>query len=97
MPTSPLEVDAFYTQLQQRIVDSGEWDRIRFVLASKLNEAGWSDDLRHRSKERAREMKPLSFQTLYDEVFPVAHTSLPLAVKREILAQIRHWVDKQFL
>ncbi|KAG6809589.1 hypothetical protein H0H92_015656 [Tricholoma furcatifolium] len=97
MPTSLSEGDPFYSQLQQRLVDSGEWDRIRFSLASKLNEAGWSDDLRHRAKERAREMEPLSFQNLYDELFSHAQTSLPLAVKREVMAQIRQWVEKQFV
>ncbi|KAG6816899.1 hypothetical protein H0H87_001852 [Tephrocybe sp. NHM501043] len=96
MPATSLEVDTFYSQLQQRLVDSGEWERIRFVLASKLNEAGWSDDLRHLSKERAREMEPLSFQGLHDEFCSHAQTSLPLAVKREIMIQIRQWVEKQF-
>ncbi|KAF8063576.1 transcription factor e(y)2-domain-containing protein [Lyophyllum atratum] len=96
MRTSAAEVDVLYSQLQRRLVDSGEWDRIVSALTSKLNESGWSDDLLHRSKERARVMEPLSFQALFEEFYPHAQTSLPLAVKREITNQIRQYVEKQF-
>ncbi|GLB42991.1 putative transcription factor e(y)2 [Lyophyllum shimeji] len=96
MPVKPAEVDALHAQIHRRLVNSGEWDRILSNLASKLNESGWSDDLLHRSKERARVMEPLSFQALFDEFAPNAQGSLPLAIKREIMAQIREYVEKQF-
>jgi len=96
MPVKPAEVDALHAQIQRRLVESGEWDRIMSVFSSKLNESGWSDDLRHRSKEHARAMEPLSFEGLFNEFSPHAQSTVPPAVKREILAQIREYVEKQF-
>jgi enhancer of yellow 2 transcription factor len=64
--------------------------RILSLLANRLNESGWTDDLRHRSKgislnalfnsisnnrtERARTMEPLLFQVLFTEVMPEAQS-----------------------
>ncbi|KAJ7334718.1 transcription factor e(y)2-domain-containing protein [Mycena olivaceomarginata] len=95
-PVAPADLDALQAQLTQRLLESGEWDRIKFVLASKLNDSGWTDDMRNRSKERARTMEPLSFTALLEEMIPPATTSLPLAVRREMLALIRGYIDKQF-
>ncbi|KAJ7119467.1 transcription factor e(y)2-domain-containing protein [Mycena epipterygia] len=95
-PLAPADLDALQAQLQQRLLESGEWDRIKFVLASKLNDSGWTDDLRNRSKERARAMEPLSFATLLEETAAQAQTSMPLAVRREVVALLRAYLDKQF-
>ncbi|KAJ7186736.1 transcription factor e(y)2-domain-containing protein [Mycena filopes] len=95
-PPAAAEVDALQVQLQQRLLESGEWDRIKFILASKLNDSGWTDDMRNRSKERARTMDPLSFTALLEEMVPHAHTSVPLAVRREVVALLRVFLDKQF-
>ncbi|KAJ7475211.1 transcription factor e(y)2-domain-containing protein [Mycena galericulata] len=95
-PVAPAELDALQAQLQQRLLESGEWDRIKFVLASKLNESGWTDDIRNRSKERARTMEPLSFATLLEEISPHGQNSMPLAVRKEVVALIRGYLDKQF-
>ncbi|KAJ7471801.1 transcription factor e(y)2-domain-containing protein [Mycena latifolia] len=95
-PLAPAELDALQAQLQQRLLESGEWDRIKFILASKLNDSGWVDDMRNRSKERARSMEPLSFAALLEEMAPQAQTSIPLAVRREVVALLRGFLDKQF-
>ncbi|KAJ7148186.1 hypothetical protein C8R43DRAFT_1129329 [Mycena crocata] len=57
-PTTPAELDAL----------------IKFVLASKLNDSGWTDDMRNRSKERARALEPLSFNALFEEMVPHAQS-----------------------
>ncbi|TFK35876.1 transcription factor e(y)2-domain-containing protein [Crucibulum laeve] len=93
---APANVDALYAQIRKRMVEGGEWEQIQAALAAKLNESGWVDDLRDRSKERARNMDPLSFQTLLEQVNPNAQTSVPLAVKREIISLIRQYLEKQF-
>ncbi|RXW20058.1 hypothetical protein EST38_g5804 [Candolleomyces aberdarensis] len=85
---------ALYAQLRRRLIETGEWDQIRGVLAARLNESGWIDDIKNRSKERAREMDSPSFQALYDEIRPHAHNSIPLAVKKEMNTVIRQHLDK---
>ncbi|KAJ7641368.1 hypothetical protein FB45DRAFT_825549 [Roridomyces roridus] len=94
-PVTPAELDALQAQLTQRLLESGEWDRIKFILASKLNDSGWTDDIRNQSKERARTMEPLSFATLLEEMSAHSQTSMPLAVRKEIVALIRGYLDKQ--
>ncbi|KAJ6510406.1 hypothetical protein C8R45DRAFT_387806 [Mycena sanguinolenta] len=95
-PVSPADLDTLQAQLTQRLLENGEWDRIKLVLAARLNDSGWTDDLRNRSKERARTMEPLSFTTLMEEMIQPSQTSIPLAVRREVVALIRGYVDKQF-
>jgi len=94
-PLAPAELDALQAQLQQRLLESGEWDRIKFILASRLNDSGWMDDIHNRSKETARSMNPLLFTKLLEETRPHAQTSMPLAVRREVVALIKGFLDKQ--
>ncbi|KAH9946578.1 ribosomal protein S10 domain-containing protein [Amylocystis lapponica] len=64
--------DALYAQLQRRMVESGEWDRMSVALTRQLNESGWLDNFKHRSKEMARNMDPAPFETLIAELQPQA-------------------------
>ncbi|PPQ71172.1 hypothetical protein CVT26_011033 [Gymnopilus dilepis] len=89
-------IDALFTQVRRRLVESGEWEQIRAALSAKLNESGWTDDIHHKSKEVARNMEPLSFSKLHADFAPRAETSVPLAVKREISNMIRQHLEKQF-
>jgi len=75
------------------LVDSGEWDRILETLNRKLNESGWTDDLKHQSKETARGIT--DFKALYSQLQPDSETSVPLTVKKEIEGLIRAYVEGQ--
>ncbi|KAI5992637.1 transcription factor e(y)2-domain-containing protein [Pisolithus marmoratus] len=96
MSKSTSDADALYQQIHRRMVESGEWDRILRVLSAKLSEQGWSDDLYHRAKERARMMDPPLFKTILDEISLHAKATVPLSVKHEMTAQIRQFVKDQF-
>ncbi|KAF8889001.1 hypothetical protein BD779DRAFT_411981 [Infundibulicybe gibba] len=91
--TGTAEAQTLFPQLHQRLVESGEWDRIKSVLDSKLNDSGWTDDLRHQSKEQARSMDPLSFHALLKET--TTRASLPLSIKKDIVSLIRNSIEKQ--
>jgi len=91
-----LDINALYQQVRRRLIESGEWDQIRAVMTAKLNESGWIDDMRHRTKEEARNMEALSFQALLNGSSKSRPESIPLAVKREISSLIRQHVEKQF-
>jgi hypothetical protein len=45
-------VDGQYSQLVSKLIASGEWYRLKSLLAAKLNENGWLDSQRDRSKGR---------------------------------------------
>ncbi|KAL4244553.1 Transcription and mRNA export factor SUS1 [Abortiporus biennis] len=97
MPTTRNDIvpEALYAQIQRRMVESGEWDRIRSILASKLNEAGWVDNLHHKSKEMARDLSSISARRLSEELDPVAQTSVPQNVKDNAVALIRQFLETQ--
>ncbi|KAI6012245.1 hypothetical protein EDC04DRAFT_742024 [Pisolithus marmoratus] len=96
MSKSTSDADALYQQIHRRMVESGEWDRVLRVLSAKLSEQGWSDDLYHRAKERARMMDPPFFKTILDEISFHGKGTVPLSVKHEMTAQIRQFVKDQF-
>ncbi|KAF7973817.1 hypothetical protein HWV62_14198 [Athelia sp. TMB] len=89
------DTEGLYAQIQRRMVESGDWDRIQLMLSNKLNENGWTDDLRHKSKEHARAMEPLSFAVLLQEFTPEAQDSIPPAVRKEFMGMIRQYIEKQ--
>ncbi|KAJ3514252.1 hypothetical protein NLJ89_g2476 [Agrocybe chaxingu] len=90
------DVNSLYIQVRRRLIESGEWDHIRSVMSTKLNESGWTDEVHHKAKEAGRNMEPLSFHKLLADTSPRATNSIPLAVKREISALIRQHLEKQF-
>ncbi|KAG7085734.1 hypothetical protein E1B28_003277 [Marasmius oreades] len=92
----PVDVEQLHLQIQQRLIETGEWERIKSNFKAKLDETGWTDDFRDKSKEKARDMDVLSFQSLLSELSPVAHTTIPLAVRREVMAAIQKYLEKQF-
>jgi len=96
MSKSSSETDELYTQIHRRMVESGEWDQFLRLFSSKLSEHGWSDELCHCAKERARAMDPLSFRTVLGEISSHAQATVPLAVKREITNVVRQYVKDQF-
>ncbi|EPQ53193.1 hypothetical protein GLOTRDRAFT_117244 [Gloeophyllum trabeum ATCC 11539] len=91
--------DELYAALHQRLVQSGDWDRIQGLLRTKLNESGWSDTVRAKAQDTARGMDPLSGRKLLElmkEDPQTRMTSVPEGVKKEVLAAIRQVIDKQF-
>lgn len=98
MTKSTSDADALYTQVHRRMVESGDWDRILRVLSAKLSEQGWSDELYHRAKERARMMDPPLFKTILEEITLHGEdkATVPVSVRRETTAQIRQFVKDQF-
>nr|GAT52736.1 enhancer of yellow 2 transcriptional factor-like protein [Mycena chlorophos] len=101
---SAAEFEVLMAQVHQRLLESGEWDRIRLMLATKLNDSGWTDELHHRSKETARGMatSTLSFTKLFEETLSMtngtanAGNNVPNPVRREVTALIKTFLDKQF-
>ncbi|TEB22893.1 hypothetical protein FA13DRAFT_1740557 [Coprinellus micaceus] len=91
------DTQALYAQIRHRLIETGEWDQIRGVLVTRLNESGWLDELKNRGKERGRDMDPTTFQAIYDELRPSASSSMSPAVKKEINAVIKQHLDRHLL
>ncbi|KAH6903976.1 hypothetical protein BKA70DRAFT_1403752 [Coprinopsis sp. MPI-PUGE-AT-0042] len=66
------DVQALYTELRRRLVETGEWDHMRTVLQARLGEHGWLDSTANTCKEQAKAMETPSVKALYDEARPNA-------------------------
>ncbi|KAF8530128.1 transcription factor e(y)2-domain-containing protein [Hysterangium stoloniferum] len=96
MSSSQTVEQGLYREVHRRLVQTGEWDRILGVLAQKLNETGWMDDMRHRGKEAARNLESPKFRTILEQVEPQAQSSIPLPVKQEVMVLITQFLEKEF-
>ncbi|KAF8645365.1 hypothetical protein AX16_007868 [Volvariella volvacea WC 439] len=96
MPSSAAlaEVDALYPQIQRRLLESGDWNRLHGILAAKLNEIGWTDILKSGGKDRAQGVQMLSARALIQELKDSAQ--VPENVKDEVMVAIRQYLQKQF-
>ncbi|KAI0300056.1 hypothetical protein B0F90DRAFT_1817845 [Multifurca ochricompacta] len=95
MPSTTLsELDTLFHQLQRRMVESGEWDRILLQLRYQLNDAGWLDSMRAQTLEHGNGLEQPSFRELLDGTRMRAH-DVPEAVKFQVLTSIRSFLDKQ--
>lgn len=95
MPNAtPSELDSLFQQLQRRMVESGEWDRILLQLRYQLRDSGWMDSTRAQMLEHAYGTERASFRELLEETRTRAH-DVPEAVKQQILSSIRSFLDKQ--
>ncbi|KZT37880.1 hypothetical protein SISSUDRAFT_1047838 [Sistotremastrum suecicum HHB10207 ss-3] len=89
------EGDATFIEIHKRFTEKGEWDKIITSLLERLNETGWVDSLRDKSKESARSMETLRFEKLMETLNPHAQGSVPEGVRAEFVEQIRKFLESQ--
>ncbi|KAI5454499.1 SAGA histone acetylase and TREX-2 complexes component [Naganishia albida] len=92
---SEKDLEEIQQKLANRMVKSGEWQRIQDVLIARLSESGWTDQVKSHAKEHARQMQPLKFDALQQDTADFAFDTLPDTVKNDILAQIRTYIVSQ--
>ncbi|KZW01582.1 hypothetical protein EXIGLDRAFT_66103 [Exidia glandulosa HHB12029] len=82
-----------YEAVHRQLVETGEWDRLLAALNRMLSESGWTDDMRNRSREKARSMQQLSFKTILDDIQAGTATVSP-QVKVEMMKLIRETLEQ---
>ncbi|KAI0740421.1 hypothetical protein C8Q76DRAFT_640901 [Earliella scabrosa] len=89
---------ALYAPLRRRMIENGDWDRISARLARELNESGWIDRFKDRSKEMARRAEGsggISVETLMAELLSQAEEEVPINVRQEIIGVLRKLLERQ--
>ncbi|RPD72911.1 hypothetical protein L226DRAFT_141060 [Lentinus tigrinus ALCF2SS1-7] len=91
---------ALYPPLRRRMIENGDWDRICARLARELNESGWIDRFKDRSKEMARAAEGtggggMSVEALLADLLPRVEADLPMGVRQEIIGVIRKLLERQ--
>ncbi|KAF8193778.1 hypothetical protein BJ912DRAFT_960455 [Pholiota molesta] len=95
---APSEVNALYLQIRKRLIETGNGSsEIRAIMAAKLNESGWCDDMHHKSKGISGRFRVVMYRPVLTLVLTLTiSASVPLAVKREVSSVIRQHLEKQF-
>ncbi|KDQ08399.1 hypothetical protein BOTBODRAFT_37973 [Botryobasidium botryosum FD-172 SS1] len=79
--------------VRKLMVESGEWDKTARAMKRRLDESGWSDEVRGSATDQCRSMKDLHLETLYKSISLQAHNSIPLDVKEETMLRIRAFIE----
>ncbi|KAI8615155.1 transcription factor e(y)2-domain-containing protein [Chytriomyces sp. MP71] len=85
------EVNTFKSLVDQKLVRSGEKDKLKELLRTRLIESGWRDDMKALCKEaiQARGIERVTVEELVHEITPKGRAAVPDTVRAELLQRIR--------
>ncbi|XP_072024267.1 transcription and mRNA export factor ENY2-like isoform X2 [Amphiura filiformis] len=83
--------------INQKLVESGEKERLKEILRNKLIECGWRDQLKQHCKEvvRRKGLEHVTVDDLVQEITPKGRELVPDEVKKDLLQRIRAFLAQQ--
>ncbi|XP_078687932.1 transcription and mRNA export factor ENY2 [Branchiostoma floridae x Branchiostoma belcheri] len=83
--------------INQKLVETGERERLKEVLRTKLIECGWRDQLKAHCKDVVKQkgLEHITVDELVAEITPKGRALVPDSVKKELLQRIRHFLAQQ--
>ncbi|XP_064466700.1 transcription and mRNA export factor ENY2-like [Ornithodoros turicata] len=83
--------------INQKLLESGERDRLKELLRTRLIECGWKDQLKAHCKEVIKEkgVENVTVDDLIAEITPKGRATVPDSIKRELLQEIRKFLAEQ--
>ncbi|KAK0540213.1 SAGA histone acetylase and TREX-2 complexes component [Tilletia horrida] len=88
------DISELFSALHQRMVQSGDWNRILGILRRMLEDCGYEEALQTFATEQAREQERLQLRPLLAVLSPHAKETLPTHVREHIGALIRDFLDR---
>jgi len=84
--------------INQKLIESGERERLKDLLRTKLVECGWRDELKAYCKgvitsKGEENYDNIKLEDLVAEIIPKGRSSVPANVKAELLARIRKFLS----
>ncbi|XP_076325351.1 transcription and mRNA export factor ENY2-like isoform X1 [Tachypleus tridentatus] len=85
------------TAVNQKLIETGERERLRELLRTRLIECGWKDQMKAYCKDIVKEkgVENVTVDDLVAEITPKGRALVPDAVKRELLQRIRTFLAQQ--
>lgn len=82
--------------LEQKLIESGERDRLKELLRQRLSESGWHEQLRKECRDqiKANGIDNVTVDQLIEAVRPLGRRNIPDPVKKELLQQIQQFLAK---
>ncbi|KAJ1572390.1 hypothetical protein NDA11_007036 [Ustilago hordei] len=92
--TTTTTSEELYKALHQRLVASGEWQRLAILLRRMLDECGWATSLHNTAANTAKRQNVASVPELVDVLTAHAKDSLPPHVKTHLLDKLSDFLDR---
>ncbi|KAL7747131.1 Transcription and mRNA export factor eny2 [Sorochytrium milnesiophthora] len=89
-------MDAERIELNRRLAETGEKERLKATLLLKLDECGWRDKVRKivEAQILSKGVENVSVDGLLQSVLPDAQAAVPENVRRELMKDLSDWLDK---
>ncbi|XP_025115103.1 transcription and mRNA export factor ENY2 [Pomacea canaliculata] len=83
--------------INQKLVETGERERLKELLRTRLIECGWRDQLKTHCKEivQNKGLEHITVDDLVAEITPKGRALVPDNVKKELLQRIRTFLAQQ--
>ncbi|XP_033117200.1 transcription and mRNA export factor ENY2-like isoform X2 [Anneissia japonica] len=83
--------------INQKMIETGEKERLKELLRTKLIECGWRDELKAYCKEvvRTKGLEHVTVDDLVAEITPKGRELVPDEVKKDLLQRIRAFLADQ--
>ncbi|XP_064610383.1 transcription and mRNA export factor ENY2-like [Liolophura sinensis] len=84
-------------KINQRLVETGERERLKELLRTRLVECGWRDQLKSICKDVVKQkgLEHITVDDLVAEITPKGRALVPDNVKKELLQRIRTFLAQQ--
>ena len=81
--------------IHEKLVETGEKERLKTLLRAKLEECGWRDELKKYCKEviKNKGLEKITVEELVQEITPRGRATVPAAIKAELLQRIRKFLQ----
>lgn len=85
------------SQINEKLSESGEREKLKELLRARLVEGGWRDQLKTKCKEliQNKGLEKITVQQLVEEVTPYARSTVPENIKAELLSHLREFIQQQ--
>ncbi|WWC67610.1 transcription and mRNA export factor SUS1 [Kwoniella pini CBS 10737] len=87
--------EATLNAIRQRLMETGDWDRIQKLLREQLEENGWVDDLKDLAKEKARAQETPNLGNLIKEISETARGMINESTRRDVAQEIEAVLDRE--
>eukprot|EP01098_Paradermamoeba_levis_P012846 TRINITY_DN5715_c0_g1_i1.p1 TRINITY_DN5715_c0_g1~~TRINITY_DN5715_c0_g1_i1.p1 ORF type:complete len:124 (-),score=48.25 TRINITY_DN5715_c0_g1_i1:9-326(-) len=80
--------------INQKLLETGEKERLKDMLRTKLVECGWRDEMKNYCKEtvKSKGVENITVDEIVNEVLPRGRAQVPAAIKTELLTRIRKFL-----
>lgn len=79
----------------QKLIETGEKERLKDLLRQRLVECGWRDQLKEYCKEviRSKGLEKITVDELVAEITPRGRATVPDDIKADLLQRIRKFLQ----